>query len=128
MRYLLSGIAFLFLFVCSPVFGQVIGEKMLNDMVRAQLAQAGDDGSVPRLVTHFAYPVASAKSNSRRSIKKYLEGLGYSVENTTRRGVVFEKTQAISPGPFDELTQSLQQTLLQAGWEYDGWETFLVTK
>ncbi len=104
-----------------------IGEKALNDQVRAQLSAAGDNGAKPRLVTHWAYPERGRKSVSRKAAKKFLQKRGYQVRNAaTDGGVMFEKVQTPADRTFDKETQLLRDSFAASGWFYDGWETFAV--
>ena len=107
--------------------GAADDQKPLNDMVRAQLAQQGDNGKTAREVDHFAFPNPFKKSAKRLVVKKWLEKNGFAiVGNATSGGVHFTRKTAVHGRSFDKLTQGLADNLQKLGWEYDGWGTIAV--
>jgi hypothetical protein len=104
-----------------------IGSKFLNDSVRRQLADLGDDGSTPREVTQFVYPLAIQSRQPAEVVRRHLERLGMVVTNTqSGGGLIGTQTREVASADFDALTASLVTEMAELGWQYDGWETAVV--
>ena len=94
-----------------------------NELVRVQLRKHGDDGSKPRHVIHFAYPVEGSNAQSKADVKSSLSDLDVRfTETDDSEGVVFEHQREVASKGFDDLTADLLGRFAKAGWLYDGWE------
>jgi hypothetical protein len=100
-----------------------LGSAKANQLVLAQIAEQGDDGSEERHVRHFAYPTRSATAaGPDRAVDLFAEA-GLEVSETQYRGgLLGEHYAAVATDEFNQLTDSLRDDFERLGWEYDGWE------
>lgn len=104
----------------------IMGSPVANAMVRDTMAVQGDDGSLPRQVTHFAYPKEET-SASRFEVFEFLSQFDLVLsEAAMQNGVIFEHRTDVASAEFDEFTGRMFDELLAMGWEYDGWECPIV--
>jgi hypothetical protein len=94
-----------------------------NEAVREQLRSNGDDGSQPREVSHFAYPVSGKEFAEAKVVADALiHDFGMSVKATAADGgLAFDHVAAVASQEFDILTTRLSLRLAASGWTYDGW-------
>lgn len=104
-----------------------LSEAESNDQVRATILAMGDDGTAPRHVVHYAYPLGSSIPEDRQRADKWLAALGFRVKNSaTGNGVMFENEQPVAGAEFDALTEKLVAFFDELEWEYDGWECAVI--
>ena len=102
---------------------QALSQAEKNDLVRAQLCKRGDDGTKPRHVIHFAYPIENSGAVSRADVKSSLADMDVRFTDTEdSEGVVFEHEREVASIGFDDLTRGLAERFAGMGWHYDGWE------
>ncbi len=107
----------------------LMGSTAANADVRKVLASHGDDGSEPRHVIHYAYPLGSSDPATRKKINAWLYAQNFKVKSAeSRDGVIFENTQNVDDAIFDELTNSFISFFDELDWEYDGWECAVAIK
>jgi len=115
----------------SVVFPVVAGaadlafEREYNNRVRIELVKLGDDGSVPREVHHWGYPlsVEGKSTASYDDIAAELIARGFVVQPAVVDGGIRLMHHAAVAGPaFDGLTGELRDLFTEQGWDYDGWE------
>lgn len=103
-----------------------------NRRVTEQLADLGDTLLEPRQVTHSMY---FATPHSREQFLKTIaaEGFGISLKETAepdaeyRYGVDLTRQDRVDLNSIDGLVVDLYLRVVQAGGEYDGWDTFPLT-
>ena len=101
----------------------LMGSPAANDLVRAKMAEQGDDGTRERKVSHFVYPVNAEKPAPRVHAVELLSELGFTVSDSNfRNGIIAEHEAIIAVEAFDTLTEGLRVELAEMGYEYDGWE------
>lgn len=101
----------------------LMGSPQANQLVIAQIAEQGDDGTQERHVRHFAYPVAGAKSADKHDAVDFFAQAGLDVSETQYRGgIMAEHYAAVATEEFDQLTDNLREEFTRMGWDYDGWE------
>jgi hypothetical protein len=91
-----------------------MGSPGANEEVRSRLAVLGDNGSAPRHVLHYAYPLDGTDLAPRPAI----------IDELTR---VMEHHRAVAADDFDTFTGLLSVYFAECGWEYDGWECAVAT-
>jgi hypothetical protein len=106
---------------------------MMDERVLRSLADKGDIASIPRRNDHWAYFDEVA---SRDEFVAWLEKNGYAVEQLieagdgdTKHGVQFYHTSDVLPETIHPVIEAIRVAVEdEAGGEYDGWETFVVTE
>ncbi|MGV6801231.1 MAG: ribonuclease E inhibitor RraB [bacterium] len=105
----------------------VINQAVLNDEVRANLEQMGDDGSQERHVVHYAYSNGPMMPDDRAQAEHWLSQMNFRVKNTANgNGLMFETEQAVCGDIFDQQTIKIRAFFEEIGWDYDGWECIVV--
>lgn len=100
-----------------------MGSPEANKEVRSRLAVLGDNGSAPRHVLHYAYPLDGADLASRPAMIDELTRRGLEVSDAAAKdGLVMEHHRAVMADDFDTFTGLLSAYFAERGWEYDGWE------
>ena len=100
-----------------------LGSTKANQLVLAQIAEQGDDGTEERHVRHFAYPTRGTTAAGRDRAVDLLAEVGLGISDTQfRDGLLGEHYAAVANEEFNQLTDSLRDELERLGWEYDGWE------
>jgi|AntRauMFilla1563_2_1112583.scaffolds.fasta_scaffold25773_2 hypothetical protein len=110
-----------------------IGSPASNDVVRANLAQHGDDGTAPRDVEHFCYPDPSVEgAASQDEVVLVFQKKGFLVELLAGEGddepdwlQMKHHSEGASVG-FDLVTEWFLLRLNSLGWIYDGWSCSVV--
>lgn len=100
-----------------------LGSARANQLVLAEIAEQGDDGSEERHVRHFAYPQRGGFAKGIDLAMELFAEAGLDVSETQfRGGVLGEHYAAVAEDEFNTLTENLSEELTRLGWEYDGWE------
>jgi len=106
-------------------------QRIQNRRVCDLLEQHGDALTLAREIEHWAYfPDAAARTRFLAAV----EALGFRIcelwdePEATRCGMRFVRLDVPSFSGIDELTLPLYQAALEAGGEYDGWETQVIRK
>lgn len=97
-------------------------EAGANQQVRDSLAEQGDDGTMPREITHWAYFAADA---ARDKYQLSVIEAGFTVEEAGAidKGQFFLRfSHEESPAALDPVTEMLRKMALASGGDYDGWE------
>jgi hypothetical protein len=105
-----------------------MGSPEANKEVRSRLAELGDNGSAPRHVLHYAYPLDGTDLASRPAMIDELTRRGLKVSDAAAKdGLVMEHHRAVMADDFDTFTGLLSAYFAERGWEYDGWECAVAT-
>ena len=105
-----------------------MGSPGANEEVRSRLAVLGDNGSAPRHVLHYAYPLDGTNLAPRPAIIDELTRRGLEVSDAgAKDGLVMEHHRAVVAEDFDTFTGLLSAYFAERGWEYDGWECAVAT-
>lgn len=119
--------------ILEPDLGQF--EFMKNAWVLEQLAAAGDDHAAARRIEHFAYfPTSAARDQFAADLVELeftIEDDGlYTEQRDGQKMFVIKFVQEASVEIFalSDITAELAQNAIDAGGEYDGWETEPVVK
>ncbi|MEL6523141.1 MAG: hypothetical protein AAFQ66_19370 [Pseudomonadota bacterium] len=101
-----------------------------NDKLRAALADYGDDGSEPREVVHFAYPSPDGAGADRNELMIDLAYLGMEFldSDPTRPSAILREVREVASTEFDRHTEELEAVFLGKSWQYDGWESAVLTE
>lgn len=123
----------LFAELLEPDLGQF--EFMKNAWVLEQLEQAGDDHAAPRMIEHFAsFPTAEGREQFAGELPELDLALGEDAFFTEARDgaeafiVKFTQHAGVEIFALSDLTAQLAQNAIDAGGEYEGWETEPVAK
>ncbi|QDV72630.1 DUF695 domain-containing protein [Botrimarina mediterranea] len=105
---------------------QVISDRKLTD----RLAQDGDNGTIPRDVSHWAY---FKTVESRTKFIEQFTSDGFSVEqqfssdeSELQHCVVLTRNHAVDPDNIHTISLRMHDTAADLGGSYDGWETPIV--
>lgn len=107
----------------------IVWQNISNAGLLAQLAEHGDDGTVPRQITHRAL---FADRDSAGEFAARITEIGHEVEAFSDHDdddlpVAVEFGRADAPASLNEVTGLLVQIAAEYAGRYDGWGTHVVT-
>lgn len=109
-----------------------VGWPASNDLVRANLTNHGDDGTMTREVSHFCYPDLSlADAVVQDDVKSVFEEKGISVlllpsDDGGPDWLEMVHHCEVASTSFDMVTEWFLLRLSSLGWVYDGWNCSVV--
>jgi uncharacterized protein (TIGR01619 family) len=100
---------------------------MDNNMIRDALKEDGDDGTVARIIEHWAYFEAPQSADHFADwLREHgFETINLSTEPNDEGNWVVQFEGSDAPSEIDSMTWAFKQTALGMGGYYDGWETGL---
>lgn len=108
-----------------PLTEREVAQVRRSGMIRASLAEMGDDGTRPRLVSHYLFPdPAVRRPGGDRAIRAMAARLGLTSRlSAAGDGMILERDSAVAPAAFDALVLRIAREAAAEGWYYDGWES-----